>query len=288
MILGCLRSLPLLFLACESTPVAPVEIATVDGTAIFDSLQVNLVGINYSWVPREGPIPSPGKHRVTIEVTALCYARGSCAIAPSEFRYRTWDGLRIYDRRYTMLWTPGPEGRTPKFDSITLGNGGTIRGWLTFFVPSGLSYLPDEFVWQPDPRVTFSFFLPTSSGSLVCGTAHVFGQVTDPDKVPVVDAPVVLSLYNLSREGNSFVQGECRGENPATLSSRTNAEGRFDFLPSFRFCEEMCAVLSAAGSDGSDLGSAMVSGGTVWPSTGHPLVEPSELRIDITLPNVER
>lgn len=279
---------PLLTLACDSIPFAPVEIPTVDRTAIFDSLQISLTGINYSWMPKEGPIPSSDTNRVTIEIDALCYARGTCTIDPSEFQYRTWDGHRAYDPGSTTPWRSSLDAREPVLESVTLENGGTARGWLTFLVPVGLSYLPDEFLWQPDPRVTFSFHLPTASASLVCGSVSIFGRVTDPNGIPVPGAPLDLSLRDLSWPSNTFEQGECRGDGSPTHSWTADAEGRFDFRAAFRFCNELCAVLTASGPDGSDAGDATVHAGTVWPSAMHPLVEPSELRIDVMLPGVER
>ena len=277
--------LAITLLTCESSPVDPVQIQTVDRTAIFDGVQVSLTTVNYSWMPRQGLVPEPDVRLVTIEITGLSYASDERSVQPSEFRYRTWDGLRQYELANTTIWGAEPGGRKPPFESLELQNGETFQGWLTFPVPAGLSYLPDEFLWQPDPRVTFSFHPPTSSGSLVCGAANIFGQVTDSDGSPVASAPVELSFYNLSLEENSFEDGECRGEVSFTHESNTDEEGRFEYLPSFRFCDELCVDLTAFPPEGSGLGRVRVNGGTVLPSPLNPIVEPSELRIDAVLPN---
>lgn len=249
----------------------------MERTAIFDSVQVQLTALNLSWMPREEPLPSFATRLVTVEIEALSYALETRSLSPTEFRYRTWDGLRNYELSNTTLWLAAPGGRGPAFESIEPQNGETFRGWLTFMVPAGVSYLPDGFLWQPDPRVNFSFHLPIGSSSLVCGDTYIFGRVTDSHGSPVESVSVELSFYDLSREGNSFEDADCRGEVTSTDSSSTNAEGRFEFFDFFRFCSERCVELTAFAPEGSGLRTVTV---TIAPSAENSVVEAPELRID--------
>ena len=271
----------LLIVSCDSSPIEPLELTTLDGTALFDSLQVTLTRMNFSWVPEEGPVPPQEDAVVTLEISVTCFALGACTLDASEFRYRTWDGLPPFG---TAVWSPEPLGRMPQIESLTLASGATVQRWLSFSVPKGESYLPDVLLWTPDPRVRFAFNAYLSSGSLVCGSARVFGRVTDSSASPVAAAPIELSFYNLDRPENEFEDGECRGEVTFTESTMTDSDGRFEVEQAFRFCSERCVDLSASGPEGSGLGSTRVTGGTFWPSPLHTLVEPSSLRIDAVLP----
>lgn len=273
-------------LACDSSPLAvePVEIVAVDRTAIFDGLRVQFMMVNYSWMPREGPIPEADERLITVEVMARSITLETRSIEPSDFRLRTWDGTELFDPAKTTLWTAESGGREPVFDSIQLENGESVRAWLTFRVPRSRSHLPDVLLWMPDPRVAFSFSLPTRSASLVCGLTRVFGTVTDPGGSPVEGASIELADYSLGRSGNSFEGGQCRGEPTVVDELATNRSGEFENQSIFRFCDPRCIELTGSGPEGSGLGTVQITGGVIWPSPPHPLVEPSELRIDATLP----
>lgn len=271
-------------LACESSLVDPVEIQTIERTAIFDGVQVRLTALNTSWMPREGAVPAFDTRLVTFEVEVLSYSLESRSIRPGEFWYRTWDSLRSYEVLNTAVWLSSPGGREPALESIELENGETFRGWLTFRVPAGPSYRPDGFLWRPDPRVSFSFHLPLTTPSLVCGYTHIFGNVTDPQWSPVAGSPVELSFFNLDRERNSFEQGECSGEVTSLVSTTTNEEGHYEHFGVARFCTERCVELTAFGPDGSGPTTVTVTGGTIVPSAQNMIAEAPELRIDAVLP----
>lgn len=275
--------------ACESTihDPEPVEVPAHDRTASFNGVRVELTKVNYSWMPPAGPVPVHGERLVTLQIAVESFARDPKTIQPSEFRLRTWDGTRRYQPSNTTTWMAQAGGRQPALERRDIETGEGLRQWLTVRLPQGISYLPDALLWEPDPGISNSFSLPTHSGSLVCGVGRIFGRVTDSSGVPVGAAPVELAFFNLAIAGNSFEGGRCRGRLSSSSEVTTNQEGRYEDEVVSRFCDEFCVRLTAFASNGSEASTVQVHGGTIVPSPPHPLVEPSELRIDAVLPDVE-
>jgi len=84
-VVPCARAVatPALF-SCESSIVDPVEIPTIDRTAIFDDVQIRLIRLNTSWMPRKGSIPALDVRLVTFEVEILNHSLETHSIEPSE------------------------------------------------------------------------------------------------------------------------------------------------------------------------------------------------------------
>lgn len=209
--MATLVGIAVLAAGCDSSPqgVEIVEIEVADRVATHDGLEVAWTRVNYGWVPAEGPIPDRDSLTVTIELRVRNVSDEPRSFAATDLLYRTWDLTYPYDPpRNTPVWSSASTGRHPLLEPGRLGLGQEVSGWRTYRVPRDAG-VPDALVWRAAGDRRFTFWLPTSSGSLVCGVSRVFGTVTTPEGAPLSAALVELVHFDLSRPENAFEEGRC-------------------------------------------------------------------------------
>ncbi|MDX1660963.1 MAG: hypothetical protein R3326_04155, partial [Gemmatimonadota bacterium] len=196
-----------------------------------------------------------------------------------DFALRSFEGA-IHEG---PVWDPRRGGREPVLSGASLAPGEFARGWLTFDLPE-LAHL-DELLWQPARNVVYAIWLPPEHPIRRWGEALVFGRVEDADGEPVADAEILVSPVELVPKipGQEVTIGECTGSSPLSAKeTRTDGDGWYRQLLSPTHVEVMCVDVQAVPTPASGLAPAR-SSGNVRLGSPIPMIEPPEVRIDLSL-----
>lgn len=266
---------------CEGSPVASEpELVVVKGVAVRhdDGLELRLVRYNESWYPRDdAPRPEPGEVFMTFLVEVRNGGTDIVSSSPNDFALRTFEGTR----HEGPVWVPHPVGREPVLPGATLAPGESVEGWLTFHVAE-LARL-DELLWQPGRDVIYAINLPPPHPVRRWGEALVFGSVEDATGAPVPGAEIVVTPLQVPGiPGHVTAVGACTGTPLTTWETKTGVNGWYEQPLSAVHVDRMCVDVQVIPASETGLPPARAAG-TVRLGLPIPMIEPPEVRVDLTV-----
>lgn len=267
---------------CEGSPVASEpELVVVKGVAVQhdDGLELRLLRYSESWYPRDDALrPEPGEVFMTFLVEVRNGGTDIVSSSPNDFALRTFEGTR----HEGPVWVPHPVGREPVLSGATLAPGASVEGWLTFHVPE-LAHL-DELLWQPANDVIYAINLPPPHPIRRWGEALVFGRVQDPAGEPLSDAKILITTFSVipANPNQRTTVGECTGNLLTTWETKTGEDGWYEQLLSAVHVDLMCVDVQVIPARETGFPSARAAG-TVRLGLPIPMIEPPEVRVDLTV-----